>query len=277
MEKKRWGLILMALCLALAFSVSPAEAQKEKEQQKEKGNQKCTDNIDNDGDGDIDSADSDCSGVGGGDPEFFVELVDIDDAVHLDFDFDSSELEVCSNVASSNPTLNIVIGEDGSAFVPNDSSSIMTRFNTIGDRTFLDITWPGRDGICDNNDDFEAERGSILLERDQDGNITTFTEYTAFFTDQNAKKGASLTDTPVGLLNEGEDRLAVTDESGNALEVPLNEHIGDCTFDKDLVGPANPVCFIVHLHLDGALVTTQGGRRPVGRASMGDLVFYRVQ
>ena len=173
MGKKRWGLILMALCLALAFSVSPAEAQKEKKQQ-EKGNQKCTDNIDNDGDGDIDSADSDGSGVGGGDPEFFVELVD--SLEH--FSLDSTE-EVCENKAFSNaiyPEIpNIVIGENGLAFVPSDSSDVRVRFNTIGTRTFQDITWPGRDGICISNDDFELERGSIYLERDPDGEITTTT------------------------------------------------------------------------------------------------------
>lgn len=267
MEKKRWVLILMTLCLALAFSVSPAEGAKEK------GAQRCTDNIDNDGDKLVDSADPDCSGVGGGDPEFFVKLVDSREHVV----FDHSDKEVCANVAFPNPLLNIVIGEEGLAFVPNDDSTVRVRFNTTGFRTFLDIIWPGWIDGCSDGDEFRLERGGIQLERDPDGEITTMTEYTAFFTDQSKKKGASLSDTPVGLLNEGEDRLAVTDESGNALEVPLNEHIGDCTFDKDLVGPANPVCFIVHLHLDGGLVTTQGGRRPVGQASMGDLVFYRVQ
>ena len=134
MGKKSWSLILMALCLVLACSVSPAEAAKEK------GNQKCTDNIDNDGDNLIDSADPDCSGVGGGDPEFFVELVE-GDLPKPDPNPDRYE-DVCANdyEVIAGELNNIVIGENGLAFVPNDSGSFMTRFNTIGTRTFLDIT-----------------------------------------------------------------------------------------------------------------------------------------
>ena len=59
MEKKRWSLILMALCLALAFSVIPVEAGSEKSPKK------CNDEIDNDGDGLIDVLDPDCGGGGG--------------------------------------------------------------------------------------------------------------------------------------------------------------------------------------------------------------------
>ena len=62
MEKKRWSLILMALCLMVAFSVSPVEAGSEK------GQKKCNDDQDNDGDGLTDGDDPDCGGTDPGEP-----------------------------------------------------------------------------------------------------------------------------------------------------------------------------------------------------------------
>ena len=62
MEKKRWVLILMALCLSLAFSVSSVEAQKEQ----------CKNGVDDDGDKLVDCDDPDCESKGfckGEDPE----------------------------------------------------------------------------------------------------------------------------------------------------------------------------------------------------------------
>ena len=62
MERKRMGLVFVALCLFLGFSVIPAEAAP-----KENTAKKCSDGKDNDGDGKIDDADPDCAPfVGGG-------------------------------------------------------------------------------------------------------------------------------------------------------------------------------------------------------------------
>ena len=134
---------------------------------------------------------------------------------------------------------NIVIGENGLAFVPDDDSTVRVRFNTTGFRTFLDITWPGRSLGCSDGDEFTAERGNIRMGRDQNGNVTTMSEYTAFFTDQNRKKGASLSDNSFG----------VTDAMGEEIVgLNLNQYIASsCTPPP---GPSDPLalCFVVHLH-----------------------------
>ena len=78
MGKKRWVLIVSALCLAFVFSVSSVEAAPREDTAK-----KCSDGRDNDKDGDVDGDDSDCEEFGdpgdpGGDGEPIIEDCPVD-------------------------------------------------------------------------------------------------------------------------------------------------------------------------------------------------------